>query len=112
MERILEEIKSNLDSAKKRNIRIEGKLDYLEKDLIEIKSENQEIKIENKHLRFDLNEQEGRIIELERKTRKNKVIIFGIEETDKEDMLVIKNITKEVMVKLAVELNEKEDIAE
>ncbi|CAH1098594.1 unnamed protein product [Psylliodes chrysocephalus] len=104
--------KSKLDSVEERNIKIEGKLDYLQKELIEIRNENQGIKIENKQLRVDLKAQKERIIDLERETRKKKIVKFGFEETNKEDMLIMKNKIKEVMEKFAVELNEKEDKAE
>ncbi|CAH1109252.1 unnamed protein product [Psylliodes chrysocephalus] len=82
--------KGKLDNADERNIRIEGKLDYLKKELIEIKNENQGIKIENKQLRVDLKAQEERIIELEREIRKKKIVIF---EKRLQDDVILSYIT-------------------
>ncbi|KAL3283381.1 hypothetical protein HHI36_006528 [Cryptolaemus montrouzieri] len=80
-----------------RNARIEGKIDGMQKEMGNVKKENEERKLENLECKIRIQEQESRIMMLEKEIRKKNIIIQGLDEEIGEDEEQLKTKIQKVM---------------
>lgn len=112
MEDTLKEIMQKLTKMEVRDTRIEEKLDGFQVEILNLKKENQELKQQNKKLLDKLEYQDSRIEILEKQERKKNIVIYGINETTDETDTNVKEKIAEVMKKMEIPIDIKEDIVE
>lgn len=105
MEELMKGIQDKLDRMDKRSERIETKIDTFQKELQNVKQENIRLKEENKELCTKITEQENRIEILERESRKKKIIVKGIQETEEESELILKEKIRKMLQKIEIPIN-------
>lgn len=119
MEKLLEEIRDRLNvmetrdqRREERETRVEQKIDNLQSELTKLKVEGQEMKRENEILRREIIGQNRRIEFLERETRRKNLILYGIVETENENLEMQQQKIKEVINRAGVEISPREEVTE
>lgn len=105
MEQILEQIKNKLDVLDQRSERIENKLSNCHEELKKLTLENAELREENIKLKEQVMEQDDRLDLLEKETRKKKIVIQGIQDSQEECDLELKEKIRTVLRKIEVQIN-------
>ncbi|KAL3281579.1 hypothetical protein HHI36_004787 [Cryptolaemus montrouzieri] len=104
MEKLLEDIRAKLEIIDKRNAIIEGKIHGMQKEMGNLKKENEERKLKNLECKIKIQEQESRIIMLEKEIRKKNIIIQGLDEEIGEDEEQPKTKIQKVMNDMEVKI--------
>lgn len=85
-----------------------NKLDSLDAKLEQNLKTMENLKSENNELKIQLKEQQHRISVLERETLKRKVIVFGLKEEEEENEAKLERKVKQLITSLGIELNEQD----
>lgn len=93
-----------------RDERVEKKLDTFQVELKALRMENQEIKRVNTELQRQVENQDKRIMQMEKEIRKRNIVIYGVDEPKEENIQYMKCKVSQIMNKLEVQIDEKGDI--
>lgn len=108
----MEEILQKLENMDQRNARIEQKLDNIHSQLQILKKENQALKNENYLLREATKKLETRVIQIEKDSRRENLIINGIEEEVRENAEQLNDKVREVLKRVNTNINVESDVIE
>lgn len=109
---MLGEIKDKLDAMEKRDIRIETKLDGLQRELNSVKVENEQLKKENEHLKERSAHHERILERMSREIKKRNIIIHGIEDQKEESNLQLKEKVRAMLRDMRIEVEMEKEVVE
>lgn len=115
MEELLEKINEKLEkleAMEEQGKRIETKIDLFQKELQNVKDENQKLIIENGKLKQQVIEQNKRIEMLDKEVRRKKIVIKGIEEAEEESRLMIQEKIRCMLRDMGISINIEGEISE